>query len=280
MEYGLIEPVGLKFDGLDADQHRIDALYLGQSLAGTAKIYNSLGMLYFEGKLGTSAHSRFRVQVGPPERGSVLYLVYLLLVHGEMAVYPELLIGMAELALPEFMRAMVARKTGQEEHLGRALDIIERQSQRYHEMVRATQDNDMQTRQDLLGVIDKLVSKNGAGLAEMAAPVGRSVRGIAHVPSRSDPIEIDAPTAEALRSKDELSVGDSITLVGVVTALDVETGLFKLETETGQFRGTVTDPALKSAGNVYSHSLDAVERIEIVAKPTLKVDGSVSDFCQ
>ncbi|MER8433909.1 hypothetical protein [Mesorhizobium caraganae] len=273
----LIEPVKLYFDGRDADEHRMDALLLGQSLSGIARIYNSVGHFYFHGQFRTSEHTDIRVQVGPPKPGSIFYLIYMLLIHGKLAVYPELLFELAELAVPEFIKAMIAKKTGQPEMLGKALDVIDRQNERYHEMVRVGQDNGMRTQEQLVEVIQHLVSQNRGPMSDMAAPVGKTVNEIRQIPPKSDPILIDAPTAESLRSPEEVTVGDLQQFRGVVVALDTRTGTLKFEEQkTGrEYRGRITDPSLMVPQNVYSHALDTKLPITITAKPTIKEDGEI-----
>ena len=273
----LIEPVKLQFSGRDADQHRMDALLLGQALSGTARIYNSVGHFYFHGQYRTSEHSSVRVQVGPPKSGSIFYLIYVLLVHGKLAVYPELLFSLAELAVPALVKAMIAKKSGQRAMLDKALEVIDKQAERYHEVVRAAQEGEMKTRDQMMGVIQHLIGQNRGPMADMAAPVGKTVNEVRQIPLKQDPIIIDAPTAESLRSPEEVTVGDIQGFRGVMVALDTKTGAFKFEEEgTGrEFRGRITDPALSAPRNVYTQALDTKGAIELTAKPTLREDGEV-----
>ncbi len=277
VERQLIEPMKVKFVGLDANENRMDALYLGQSLTGIARVYNSVGHFYFHGQFRTSEHSEVRVQVGPPKPGSIFYLLYMLLVHGKLALYPELLFSLAELAVPAIVKAMIAKKTGQTEALNKALDVIDRQNERYHELVRVNQGNDMRTREQLIGVIQHLVSQNRLPMADMAAPVGKTVSEVRQIPAKADQIVIDPPTAESLRSPEEVIVGDVKNFRGTITALDTKTGAFKFEeAESGrELRGKITDPALATPQNIYSHALDTKEALALVAKPTLREDGEI-----
>lgn len=273
----LVEPVKVEFTGRDADTHRMDAIMLGQSLSGMGRIYNSIGHFYFHGQLRSSEHSVVRVQVGPPEPGSVFYLLYMLLVHGKMAVYPELLFEMAELAVPAFVKGIIAKKTGQTDVLEKALQVIDNQNARYHGLVVASQENEMRTRTQLIRAIDNLASQNRLALSDMAAPVGKTVDQIAQRPSRSEPIIIDAPVAEALRSPEEVIVGETEEYRGLVLALDTTTGAFKFKQEDSgrEFRGKITDPALLTPQNIYSHALDTKEPITVIAKPTIHEDGEI-----
>lgn len=80
-------PFIIKYHGGDADQHMADGVYLGQSIRGTARLYNSLGEAYFHGALDRSPKS-IRVRVGPPQPGSITYMIYMMMAFGQMAAYP------------------------------------------------------------------------------------------------------------------------------------------------------------------------------------------------
>lgn len=275
-ERSLIDPVKLEFVGRDADAHRMDALLLGKSLSGVARVYNSVGHYHFHRQIKSSAHSEVRVQVGPPKNGSIFYLIYMLLVHGRLAVYPELLFSLAELAIPAFVKAMIAKETGQSQQMDKALDIIQQQSAQYHELAMAARESDDKVREGLLDVVKALAASNRGALADMAAPVGRTVNEVKQIPRDAEPIVIDEPTAVSLRSRDEVKVGDIAKFRGVLKAVDTKTGSFRLEVDGGhEYRGKITDPALIAPQNFYTHALDTQELVTITAKPTLNEDGSI-----
>ncbi|WP_274626725.1 hypothetical protein [Arvimicrobium flavum] len=280
----LIEPVKIQFAGIDAAEHRMDALLLGKSLSGIARVYNSVGHLHFHGQLRTSEHTDIRVQAGPPKPGTIWYLIYLMVVHGKMAVYPELLFEAAGFVVPAFVKAIIAKKTGQGGEMDKALDIIRHQSDQYHELASAMQaagverERRAEQREDrLLGLVEMLATQNRGPLADLAAPVGRTVAEVRQLPHGIDPIVVDAPTAESLRSPEEVTVGETQRFRGTITALDTKTGAFKFEeADSGrELRGKITDPALTTPQNVYSHALDTKVALALVAKPTLRADGGI-----
>lgn len=276
VERTLIEPIKLEFSGRDADLHRMDAVLLGQSLSGMARLYNSIGHFHFNRKVKGAAYSDVRVQVGPPEPGSIFYIIYMMMVHGQMAMYPELLFELGEMAIPSIIKAVVAKKTGQTSEMDKALDIIQLQAEQHHELAMGNLKDGQQTRDALLEVVKVLAHANSTPLADMAAPIGRTVNELRQIPRSADPIVIDAPTAEALRSKEDITVGNTQTFKGIFRAVDTTTGAFRMEAEGGQeLKGKITDPALLTPKNFYTHALDTQEVVAIVAKPTLKEDGSV-----
>ena len=66
---GIARPVTLTFNGGDADNHYVDAAYLGQSLHGTAKLYNSVAHYWYQGQIPRRLVPEIRIAVGPPEDG-------------------------------------------------------------------------------------------------------------------------------------------------------------------------------------------------------------------
>jgi hypothetical protein len=171
-----VEPFRLSFEGLDADANRIDALYLGESLQGTARIYNSVLDFHFHGQIRNHTQHDIRIHVGPPKRGSLMYTIYLMLVHGKMPLYPELFFELAGLLVPATVKALVARKSGQTKVLEKTLDQMHDVYVRYDEFARRVHDDNVQEKGRLLGMVERLAELNNRPLANMAAPVGRSVQ--------------------------------------------------------------------------------------------------------
>ncbi|VFU08478.1 conserved protein of unknown function [Methylocella tundrae] len=97
------------------------------------------------------------------------------------------------------------------------------------------------------------------------------------VGDRPRALPIDEPVAEALRSRGELTVGESreyrVRLEGVfktngacrVRLLDLDKIVV----------GKITDPSVGSAGNVYTRALNDGAELIVVAKPTMK-DGNIN----
>jgi hypothetical protein len=88
---------------------------------------------------------------------------------------------------------------------------------------------------------------------------------------------IDEPTAEALRSNDAV-VGEMETYSGTILAVDKTTGSGKILLDKAEkpVRVKIVDPAVvKAPANVYTHALDAGNRVQVTAKPVLK-GGEIS----
>jgi len=273
MANSLIAPLTVSFDGGDANQHLVDVGLLGQSLQGTARIYNSVAHFWFHGVVPNrlvAPHMRFLA--GPPGEGSLTYVVWLMMNSGTLAVYPQLLCTLGDLAIPQFVKAVFSKKAGRKTELDKALDTIADMGRQYGDLAKMMHDGHMTDKAALFGIVDKLTSTNGSALSNLAAPVGPSVKAITHFKATDQEYVVDEPTAEAFRAKEELIVGDELTYRGKLSAVDKKTGTCRFEPEDGskEVRAKITDPSLTVPSNVYTHALDTAGTIEIKGKPVLR----------
>lgn len=289
----LVKPIPLRFRGLDADQHIMDGALLGRSIQGAARIYNSILLYLFQGQIPKRIVSPdIRIMVGPPQDGSLMYMIYVMMTHGEMALYPQLLWETADLAVPQFLRAIIASKVGRGVELEKALDVITAQAQAMtdqsrmitqqataqQDLMKEFQEGHMTDKRMLFGVIERLTSTNGSALSEMSQPIGRTARSLTHFDGTAAlESKIDEPVADALRSEEEVKVGDQTTYRGKIMGVDKTTGAcrFEPEGEAKGLRGKITDPSLSAPGNIYTHALDTAVRVEVTAKPIFKADGEI-----
>ncbi len=273
-----LPPFQLEYQGGDADKHTADAVYIGQSIQGTARLYNSIVAWHFQGKvLLTSSLQDIRVHVGPVKEGSLFYLVYLMMVHGKLALYPQLFSEMAKLLIPPMIKALIARRSGQNQIVEKQVDAMLEMYRRHDDFARQVHRDHVKTEGKLLRLIDQLVETNKRPLSDMAAPIGRTVKQIEHFKNLPEPIIVDEPTAEALRAPEGAVVGDLETYFGTLKAVDTTTGSCKFLIDDAEkpIRCKITDPALSLPENVYTHALDTQRHITITAKPVSK-NGKVS----
>lgn len=189
---------------------------------------------------------------------------------GHLPVFPDAFYDLAELAVPEFVKAMIAKTTGQDA-------LVEKMIDQNHELLKAFQERGFKTEERLLGMVEKLALQNRTPLAEMSAAVGRTASRSVYASPNVDPFEIDEAIAEALRSRKDLKVGEMVTIRGFLSKVDKKTGAFRLqESESGrEITGRITDPSLYVANNIYTHALDAALPISVSGKPTLDEKGEI-----
>src|ERR1035437_10092920 len=168
----LREPFRLAYQGGDADNHTIDALYLGQSLVGTARLYNSVIRWHFNGIIAVAGPQQIKIHAGPPKDGSLFYAIYLMMVHGKMAMYPDFIIELGKLAIPEVIKALIARRSGQEKIVEKAVDAMLEMYRRHDEFAREVHRDHVTEKKSLYGLVERLAKINRRSLADMSA-IGR-----------------------------------------------------------------------------------------------------------
>lgn len=267
-----VKPFSLSYSGYDADEHTADMQQIGTSLQGTARFYNSIVNWHFVGKILRSSSQNIRVHVGPVKGGSLLYSIYLFMVHGQLPIMPELYCDVLEITFPLLARAVIAKRSGQRDMLEKAVDALKDAYDRHDDFARQVHADHVRDKAHLWGLVEKLAQENAAPLKEMSAPIGRTVRQIEHFSATMAPLIVDEPTADALTSKEEATVGDSRTYLGKVVAVDTMTGACKLllEGDAEPVRAKITDPAVQVPSNIYTHALDTAATVEVTAKPVSK----------
>ncbi|KAB2875287.1 MAG: hypothetical protein F9K38_14810 [Pseudorhodoplanes sp.] len=272
-----IAPFELSFDGRDADGHTADALYIGQSLQGIARLYNSVIGWHLHGRILAPAFQDVRVHVGPPKDGSLLYIIYMMMVHGKMAVYPEIFFELAQFLIPAAVKALIARRSGQMKIVEKQADAMLEMYRRYDEFARQVHSDHVREKGQLLDVLKTLADANRKPLADMTAPVGRTVKQIEHFKNLPEPVVVDEPIAEALRTQDGAVVGELEKYFGKLVAVDTVTGACKLllDDSAKPIKGKITDPALAMPENPYTHALDTQTHVTVTAKPVSK-NGKIS----
>lgn len=158
------------------------------------------------------------------------------------------------------------------------LDIIQDQIARQDRFSTLVHLGHLRDNERLHGLVDDLVKRADRSMRDTAAPVGRSSGPIDIGEVELDAgITIDEPTAEVLRAKEELMVGDQRTFHVKFSAVDKSGKRCKVEIlgdEGREIPCRITDPALMTTGNIYTHSLDTDAVAEIQAKPVLR-DGII-----
>lgn len=267
-----VPPFSLTFKGYDADRHTADALYIGQSLVGTAKTYNAIANMYFAGRIVPTGIHQIRAHVGPIKEGSIFYAIYLMMIHGQMPVLPEVAIQLAEFAIPKWLKAIIAKRSGQTKLLEKTVGQMTDQFSQMVEFATEVRKGDLALHHRLLETVDRLAEHAAGPLREMAAPVGRTVKSIKHFEETDEIVEIDPPVAEALRSRVEIIVGETQTMLGKIKAVDTVKGTGKLlvEGQEKSLKIQITDPVLTIPNNVYTHALDTQADVQVTAKPLTK----------
>jgi hypothetical protein len=270
----LFEPIPIAYRGLYADQHLVDAQQFGHSLVGASKIANSIcHELLFEKITNNPRKYQVRFCVGPSRKNGLLQEIVAVVVTG-LPLFPPFVIEIGRMFVEQMTKAMINTVLKKPSEADKALDVIAQQSQQFSDLARSMHEGHMQDKDRLFRLVTGLVRENRRSLRDLPEPVGRTVRTMAI--GREDPIIIDEPIAEVLRSREGLELGEiveyDVELVGVFKTNGV--CRIKLLGQDKVMLGKISDPALDQPNNIYTRALNEGGPLHVIAKPTLK-DGEL-----
>lgn len=294
MERELSKSVPIEFDGLDATEHRLDASQLGRSLQGIAKLYRSVNHFYFTGAIPSRMRAPdVRILVGPPREGSVTYALWVLIAHGRLPMYPEMLAEFVDVCTPQVVKAVIAKRAGQPRVAEKAMEIVHDLAKENAEITKrfieygktvelGHQERDRAERDEkarMMALIERLAQVNGSAMTNMVSPVGYSARSLTHSKDEHAEYVIDEPAADAIRAKGSLEVLDETTVKVRIEGVDKIARTCKILSDDWAVpvKGKITDPVLDTPENVYTKALDTTRDVVITGKPVLR-DGELYMF--
>ena len=274
----LFRAIPVEYKGLYADEHLIDLQEFGVSLQGLAKVTNSVVDFYLHGRIVKDSRLyQVRLFASPPASGSVLVEIAAMLGGGQLPLYAQALCEAAEQYIIPILRALIAKRIKRPDLMEKALDTILALASQHDAFAKQVHEGHMQDKAWLQSHIDHLAKKSGAPLKQLVQPIGSTVRQIQV--GKGDggiPVAIGEPEAQALSSPDDLKVEDSREYRGTFDGVDTTNGncKFKPVGSRDDIPGKITDPALLTPHNPYTHSLDTKQPIRVQAKAVTK-DGSI-----
>jgi len=280
----LFSPIRLHFAGLDADQHHLDAEQFGKSVIGTAKLYNAATHLFYTGSIpgGRTIYKIRMHTTAELEKGSVCYSIWAALELGQMAVYPQLWGEIADMFIPDWVKAVYAKLVHRDndviEIYQKHMQIMqeERQKEREH-TERITQmafTTLLESQSNFTRTIENIADNSRGAARDSVEPIGYSAARIEQHSQTRIVLQLDQPVADALRSKEELQVTDSTTYFGKIVEADKtkKSCRVMLDGQEKPISARINDPVIENTGNIYTHALDQDLRVKIEAKATVKND--------
>lgn len=267
--------VPVVYRGLYAGHHFVDAQQLGESLASTAKIANSVcHFLFFEEITHDPRAYNIRFFAGPPKANGYAQELVALMNSGQLPLFLPVLTEVAKFSIELFIAAIVKSAVGRKSEAEMAVEAIHDMAMRHAEFASQVHRGDMQNKERLLDLVDKLTDENRASLRKMPEPVGRSAQTMQV--GVDDQFQIDEPTAEALRERIPTEVGDMAKFRVKIDGVFKRGGACQVRIiDTDQtVAGKITDPALSEPENVYTSALHEGLILTVSAKPTLQ-DGQI-----
>jgi hypothetical protein len=268
----LFEPLPISYRGLFADSHLVDAQQFGKSLIGTSKVANSICHELFFGAVTHDPRSyHIRFCVGPSRENGLLQELFAVVSSGQLPLFMPILSVVGKEVIQITFKAMVAKILHRKSEQALAIEALHSLAMHHSEFAQQVHRGHMRDKKWLQKTIDALAQENRSPLRELPEPVGKTVRLIQVGDDGKGPT-IDEPTAEVLRSRDPLELGDPIELDVKIEGVFKTNGACKVRLlgENKIVTGKITDPSLDKPHNAYTKALDEDAPLHVVAQPTLK----------
>jgi hypothetical protein len=217
---------------------------------------------------------QIRFFVVPSKKNGLLQEIFAVLNSGQLPAFSPIFLKVAGPVIEHMYAALIDRILKRESEEAVAIDAIRDIALAHSEFASQVHHGQMRDKAWLQGTVDKLVSENRAPIRQIPEPVGRTVREM--LIGASDLIVIDEPSAEVLRSRAELEVGEEDHYNVKIEGVFKTNGACRVRLiDRGEIvPGKVTDPALSERDNIYTRALNDGTPLRVTAKPTLK-DGRI-----
>lgn len=271
MELGFT-PTVIRYTGLRAESHVLDAEELGNSLIGFSKTSNSLVHFYWSGQVTKRSESfDIRYMVKPPKDGSFIIEVVPYIRDGMLPIIAGPLAQFGNEVVSALWGAVVDKILGRGSDMEKALSVIDNMSKQNTELAKMAMDGHMQDKAWMKEKIDQLIDANRNAIRQLPAPVGNSCSQQMIGQGTQISTLIDEPDAEVLRSSGEVEIGAPKVYRAQFTALSTTTGAGRahIDGSEEEMHIKVTDPAVMTPKNIYSKSLHEAATIKITAKPMI-----------
>lgn len=259
------DAIVIRYDGLDAESHRIDLGMLGQSLQGAARLLAVAGNIALTGQYVSKVPAmRIRVLALPPQANCFELPVAIVEMLPALPLLSPIGRALAKKAAIAFVNYILAKNANQPKEADKALDVA----------LAAIEANKEVTLKalDVADAAVKAANDQRPASRQFATPVGHSV-GTAIIGPRVEAFVIDAPAKEQIDREDATEIGRAQSYTVSLSELDIKTGSCKVALYgegDGRIPAEIADPLVRQPRNPYSTALDAQGWIRVVAKPHLR----------
>lgn len=283
----------VQYFGLNTHQHDLPAIHLSASLEGLNRIVvRFLWAIEIEAKATRSpSPETLSLNVFAPKAGSIDVSLFA----AAASAFMPFIASMHDAALNKLCEHIVSytmlrwggRRREAESHLGQALDIIDKQNERFtedrrHEREMAGADRQRE-REHVEAILRLQVELHRRDAAKAARPVGESCRAM-KITDGDASVDIDEATAEAMKAREELEVSDIIEMEFQVDGIELSSKTLKVfdpDRPARRILAHISDPAfnpLQPSENPYEAAVRRRSRILLTGKATRKPDGTLRSF--
>lgn len=261
------EPIVVRYDGLDAEEHRIDLLDFSKSGEGIAKIISTVATFAHTGNYVSDNRSlECRTTIGVAEENCYSFTAFVELINGiDGSPFATATLSGIFLIAFQYVWNKVSGRNEEMRHLHDALIKSIEQLGRKDDQAR------------LLDTIDKMATALIPAAKKVVRPIGRSCETIRFGNENKEYFtRLDIDDKSAI-SGEEPEITAEETFKVIISELDMRRGTCKvsfLDNLDMRYNARISDPQIELADNPYSVSMSKKDLITIRAKQKIKPSGS------
>ena len=103
----IFDPIEIRYTGLFADEHIVDALEFGRSITGVGKVGNSLCHVFFFGEVARPRSHKVRFYVRPSKENGLLQEIVAVMNNGAMPMFAPILTTVAKVFIEKAFDATI-----------------------------------------------------------------------------------------------------------------------------------------------------------------------------
>ncbi|WP_147293980.1 hypothetical protein [Ciceribacter selenitireducens] len=256
-----------KFEGDEADRHRLPMRHLGAALVGIDGIVNQ-GLFVFAYGRPAPKRRRFELQLSTeePKSGSVEIIAILKDSQWVLPLLRDFVVSGGIEISKHFLSYVLLRFGGRPTEANKHMEAL-LQMNRDH--LDARNQNDEQWRQTFLAVVDRLAPQ----AKQVVAPVGNGAGTLQLIDGVSPSLVVDEPMADAIRARQGDQVGDMTSIEIQVDGVIHHSRQLKIQHPDGEGRfitAEIRDPLFTELPNPYAEAAAAMSSIRVMAKPVYR----------
>ncbi|RDD60492.1 hypothetical protein [Ferruginivarius sediminum] len=259
----------IRFEGFEADEHALDMRHLGQSLVGLDRMI-STGLIALSDRRPPRRGERFPlvVRAQEPVAGSVEIFGDLGPLVGALPLMQEVIATGASEIIWRWVSWVFLMAGGREKDADPQYTML---MQLTHSLAQYHERSEDKQRQFFLDILDRLHPAARSAVAPIGPSCDRAT--IPWVGDSEEATVVDAPMADAVRSKDKIEVGDMERMRVHVDGIIHHNRQLKVdnpEVPGAYLTAQVRDPAFDTVPNVYTDAASKKGWLIVDARPTYK----------
>ncbi|MDR7034506.1 hypothetical protein [Mesorhizobium sp. BE184] len=271
MQVEKIDPIRIKYEGLDADRNIVELESLASSLRGASRLLVSSGQVALTGRYSKrDASNEVRAYALPPQAGSydIWVMVQPIFAVGAaiavpMLPYIDVMVRTAATKATEaLVNATVARWSGRSKEMDQANQVAVKALEEMGHTSRAA-----------IAMAERVALSNHPAAKLIVQPIGTSAQTLIIGHQESGAFSVNADDRAAIEHVEPVEIGSERVMTLTISELDLVTKTCKVtvvgddSAAARRVAGQITDPQIAQPNNPYSSAFDSQKPINVKCKP-------------